>query len=70
VTDPKGPFVKAIFCGSVIRMDKTNTYFETNGPVVVEGDILTLRFGEEYSFIMKDIVVEECIKYILTQQKE
>lgn len=70
VTDPKGPFVKAIFWGMVIKVDQTNTYFETNGPTLIKGDILKLRFGDEYSFIMKDKVVEDCIKYIQKLQTE
>ncbi|MFD0827194.1 RNA deprotection pyrophosphohydrolase [Neobacillus sp. M.A.Huq-85] len=62
VIDPKGPFVKAIFWGIVSTLNKTNTYYETNGPVLVKGDLLQLRFGDEYSFIMKDRVVEECLQ--------
>src|SRR5438309_2234979 len=40
VTDPKRSFVKAIFWGMVKMIDQTNTYYETNGPVVVKGEIL------------------------------
>ncbi|WP_160724073.1 RNA deprotection pyrophosphohydrolase [Bacillus sp. USDA818B3_A] len=59
-----GGFVKAVFWGEVARIEKTGIYFETNGPVVVEGDLLQLRFSEQYSFIMKDRVIEECLNYI------
>ena len=41
---------------------KKVTIWRTDGPVVVNGDILKLRFSPEYSFIMKDQVIEECIK--------
>lgn len=64
VSDVTGSFVKAVFWGRVIRLEQTNSYHETNGPVVVKGDLLTLRFGADYSFIMKDRVVEECLQYI------
>lgn len=64
VSDQNGSFVKAVFWGTVNRVEKTNTYFETNGPVAVNGDILQLRFGDEYSFIMQDKVIENCIDRI------
>lgn len=62
VQDTTGAFVKAIFWGQVHHIDNKKDYFETNGPAVINGDILRLRFGEEYSFIMKDKVIELCIK--------
>src|SRR3954466_9307168 len=64
VNDTAGAFVKAVFWGKVERVKQTNAYYETNGPVSVKGDILALRFADEYSFIMKDQVIGECIKYI------
>ncbi|MEH7355481.1 nucleoside triphosphatase YtkD [Neobacillus drentensis] len=64
VSDHNGSFVKAVFWGTVKRVEKTNTYFETNGPVAVKGDILQLRFGDEYSFIMQDEVIEKCVNRI------
>jgi 8-oxo-dGTP diphosphatase len=63
-TTPAGSFVKAVYWGKVNRVEETANYHETNGPVVITGDILRLRFEEHYSFIMKDKVVEECIKHI------
>lgn len=70
VTEENGSFVKAVFWGKVSNLEKSSHYFETNGPVLIDGDLLKRRFGPEYSFIMKDKVVEECIKYIEQQQKE
>jgi 8-oxo-dGTP diphosphatase len=67
VADPNGAFVKAVFFGKVMELHATDTYFETNGPVLVYGDLLEKRFGEEYSFIMKDQVVAECIQFILIE---
>ena len=64
VTDKKGSFVKAVFWGKIKAIDKKNNYYETNGPVEVKGDLLQLRFGQEYSFIMKDKVIQECITHI------
>lgn len=69
VCDPKGAFVKVIFYGRVQSLDSVNTYHETNGPVMVEGELLEKRFGKEFSFIMKDQVVEECLKYIQNKKE-
>ncbi|MEH7414632.1 nucleoside triphosphatase YtkD [Neobacillus drentensis] len=70
VNDTNGAFVKAVFWGKVDRVEHTKTYFETNGPVAVEGDILQLRLTDKYSFIMKDQVIEECVNYIKKLQHE
>jgi 8-oxo-dGTP diphosphatase len=64
VSDKSGPFVKAVFWGKVDKLEDTESYFETNGPQLIKGDLLELRYGSDYSFIMKDRVVEECLHYI------
>lgn len=64
VSDAKGPFVKTVFLGKVKELAKTASYFETNGPALINGDLLQLRHGKEYSFIMKDDVVAECLKRV------
>jgi 8-oxo-dGTP diphosphatase len=70
VADEKNTFVKAVFWGKIKSVHKLNNYYETKGPVLVNGDLLDLRFGEEFSFIMKDEVVAECMKYINKLQHE
>lgn len=57
-------FVKAVFYGEVEEFKKKQSYLETKGPVLIDGDILTLRHGSDYSFIMKDMVVEKSILYL------
>ncbi|WP_223595765.1 RNA deprotection pyrophosphohydrolase [Neobacillus bataviensis] len=69
VSDKEGSFVKAVFWGKVKRLEKTNTYHETNGPILVRGNLLQLRFEENYSFIMKDQVVEECMKWLQNEKE-
>ncbi|WP_066063252.1 RNA deprotection pyrophosphohydrolase [Neobacillus soli] len=69
VFDNTQPFVKAVFWGKVKRVETADTYLETNGPVTVKGDILQLRQRADYSFIMKDQVVEECINHIKHNQQ-
>jgi 8-oxo-dGTP diphosphatase len=68
VTDSKGPFVKAVYWGKVKSLNQKSDYLETNGPTLVDGDILKLRFGPEYSFIMKDQVIEECLNRVALMQ--
>jgi 8-oxo-dGTP diphosphatase len=70
VNDTNGAFVKAVYWAEVDNLEYTNSYFETNGPVYVEGDILQLRFADDYSFIMKDQVIEECMNHINQMQNE
>jgi 8-oxo-dGTP diphosphatase len=70
VSGEKNTFVKAVFWGKIKTVDKKNNYYETNGPAFIKGDLSHLRFGEEYSFIMKDEVVSECLKYINKLQHE
>lgn len=62
-------FVKAIFSAEVERLEKTETYFETNGPVLVGDQLLEERFHSQYSFIMKDEVVARAIEYIEKQKQ-
>ena len=57
-------FVKAIFYGNIGSIENKLDYLETKGPVLIAGDILKLRWNDEYSFIMKDEVVERSIKRI------
>lgn len=64
VTSERDSFVKAVFWGEINNIRETYHYYETEGPVLINGDLLQLRFGNEYSFIMKDQVIEECINFL------
>ena len=65
VTYENNSFVKAIFSGEVETLTKKENYLETNGPILVGGDLLSLRFQDHYSFIMKDRVVEIALDKIM-----
>ena len=65
VTYESNSFVKAIFSGEVETLTKKENYLETNGPILVGGDLLSLRFQDHYSFIMKDRVVEIALDKIM-----
>ncbi|MBU8879851.1 nucleoside triphosphatase YtkD [Bacillus sp. FJAT-29790] len=58
-------FVKAIFFGQVDKIEDKEHYLETAGPVLIDGNLLELRWGKDYSFIMKDQVVEKSMNRIL-----
>lgn len=70
VSEGDHTFVKAIFYGEAEKLEKKESYLETEGPVLIEGDILKLRHGEDYSFIMKDMVIEKSILYIKEAMEE
>ena len=65
VTYENNSFVKAIFSGEVETLTKKENYLETNGPILIGGDLLSLRFQDHYSFIMKDRVVEIALDKIM-----
>lgn len=68
VDNSSDSFVKALFYGEVEELEQNAHYHETAGPVLVECDLLIQRFGEEYSFIMKDEVIKHALLYIEKQK--
>ncbi|WP_059171479.1 RNA deprotection pyrophosphohydrolase [Bacillus sp. FJAT-27445] len=68
VTSTEHAFVKAVFFGKVEDVQAQDSYFETVGPHFVDGSLGELRFGEDYSFIMKDRVIGECLERIREQK--
>ncbi len=65
VTNEVRSFVKAIFFAEIEEMRVKSDYYETDGPVLIGGDILTMRWQDQFSFIMKDQVVEKAVKQIM-----
>lgn len=68
VTNKENSFVKAIYFAEVETLTRKEDYLETNGPVLISGDLLTQRFEETYSFLMKDRVVEKALEKIMLVQ--
>ncbi len=58
------PFVKDVFFARISQLNPKEEYQETEGPVLVHGDIMKLRWDPSYSFIMKDDVITFCISCI------
>lgn len=69
VTSGEDSFVKAIFYAEADTFLEKEDYFETNGPVLIGGDLLTLRFQDTYSFIMKDKVIELALEKVALLEK-
>lgn len=59
-------FVKAIFYAEIKDLVSKEDFLETDGPVFIDDPLLSDRFSNEYSFIMKDLVVEKSLHYIQT----
>lgn len=59
-------FVKAIFYGEIKELIRKEDFLETDGPVFIDDPHLSDRLSDEYSFIMKDAVVEKSLNYIQT----
>jgi 8-oxo-dGTP diphosphatase len=65
VIDANGPFVKKVFLAVIENMEQRDNYLETNGPVLVAKDVLlNERFEPQYSFILKDRMIELFLKKI------
>lgn len=59
-------FVKAIFYGEIKELIRKDDFLETDGPVFIDDPYLSDRLSDDYSFIMKDAVVEKSMHYIQT----
>ncbi|MBT2711143.1 nucleoside triphosphatase YtkD [Pseudomonas sp. ISL-84] len=68
VSANNGHFVKAVFYGEAGQLEEKPQYFETDGPVLMYGNLLEERWGDQYSFIMKDKVIEKSIKRIVEEK--
>lgn len=64
VKDTRGSFVKRIYSAELEEILNQITYYETNGPVLVEGDLLSEVSKDHYSFIMKDEVIRLSLEQI------
>jgi 8-oxo-dGTP diphosphatase len=64
VRDGQGSFRKRIYFAELKELLTQQSYFETNGPIFVEGDLLSEVSKNHYSFIMKDEVIRLSLEYI------
>jgi 8-oxo-dGTP diphosphatase len=70
VNEPNDYFIKKIFYATIDKVKPKQGYYETNGPVLVEKDLLlTNRFNSQYSFIMQDEIVKIVLEEMAKKQK-
>lgn len=66
VTANSDSFVKAVFYGEVMELNKKAHYFETDGPALIEEDQLLPQLNnQEFSYIMKDQVIKRSLEFIM-----
>jgi len=57
-------FIKRIYFAEIEKLEEQVNYYETDGPIVETGDLLTERFKNHYSFIMKDEIIRLSLQKI------
>lgn len=59
-----GDVIKNVYFANVGRLADQETYYETNGPVLIFDLPKDIRKNKDYSFIMKDDVLMYCMQQI------
>ncbi|WP_163526700.1 RNA deprotection pyrophosphohydrolase [Halobacillus ihumii] len=59
-----GTIVKNVYFASISQLQSQDHYFETNGPVLLEELPEGIVSDEQYSFMMKDDVLPNCMRQI------
>ncbi|WAA13953.1 RNA deprotection pyrophosphohydrolase [Fervidibacillus halotolerans] len=58
------PIIKNVYFAELSAIEKKEDYLETDGPSLIKSEFLPENIGEEYSFIMKDSVLQYCLDYL------
>lgn len=56
--------IKNIYFAEIDQLHERETFFETNGPILLEELPSNIMFNGKFSFIMKDKVLQESLKQI------
>ncbi|MDX8044798.1 nucleoside triphosphatase YtkD [Gracilibacillus sp. S3-1-1] len=64
VTGKREKLAKNIYFAKVSAIQKQDSYFETDGPVLIDQLPSNIKCNETYSFIMKDDVLTHSLDYI------
>lgn len=59
-----GNIIKNVYFATVSELVKQPTYYETDGPVLLNNIPPDVKDNQSYSFIMKDDVLPNCIRHI------
>lgn len=60
--------IKNVYFAHIEKLIKQATYYETEGPVLLESLPEDVKNNDLYSFIMKDGVLDYCMKYLKEDQ--
>ena len=61
VLDPKVSFIKAVFYAELTDLMEKEDYLETEGPVLLEELPFDFQTSSQFSFIMKDQLILNCL---------
>lgn len=56
--------IKNVYFAKIARLEKKATYYETEGPVLINNIPEKVKTNQAYSFMMKDDVLTHCLQYI------
>lgn len=65
-----GTIIKNVYFAFIDDLEKQPTYYETNGPVLLDTIPENVKDRKEYSFIMKDDVLHYSLDYIRKKWKK
>ncbi|WP_249871144.1 RNA deprotection pyrophosphohydrolase [Oceanobacillus saliphilus] len=56
--------IKNVYFAKIDKLTEQETYYETDGPILHKYIPAKVKYIKKYSFIMKDGVLEHCMKFI------
>ncbi|WP_156288552.1 RNA deprotection pyrophosphohydrolase [Oceanobacillus salinisoli] len=61
--------VKSVYYAVIDRLEEQETYYETDGPILLDKIPANVKYNERFSFIMKDHVLDYCLEQIKCMSK-
>jgi 8-oxo-dGTP diphosphatase len=58
--------VKNVYVADIEKLEKQETYYETDGPVLLHDIPKNVKSDKRFSFIMKDDVLTYCLKKVMS----
>lgn len=56
--------VKNVYYATIDKLTDQDTYYETDGPILLPTIPANIAYNDRYSFMMKDGVLENCLKLL------
>ncbi|WAA11187.1 RNA deprotection pyrophosphohydrolase [Fervidibacillus albus] len=56
--------VKNVYFAELSHMETKEDYMETDGPILLKSEFRPENLGDDYSFIMKDSVLQFCLDFL------